>query len=438
MGASFHRYRKTTIDVVRPFLMASQDDNYFDSRQTRGEPLHAPKTLGDRGAKLLTDAQRTAKATSKQRPGWLLPKGEDSWLMKPPRIDEGEPLEEGDLRLKWFDKLPAGSIESFYQFTESFVARFVINTKAPKGIGSLLTLRKGKNESIRNYSKRYWETYNEVEECSEELVVVSYKLRLTLGERLWENLALNPPIDLQNLMSWVKLFAQLEDDTRAEKTEVIPNPRFDRGDDEIDKAMDEEEDLPLGTIHMIEGPNHPYLENRIRGEIRMIKQMHDVLSVQSPAKKSRLTVSESRSITFTRAYLERVQHPHIDPLVIQLRMNNYDVKRILVDTGSSIELHRMKGVASTLHQVIKFATPRGKVTMISTEAAMKEVQLIKEEREVLEDVGRDLEVKVVEDLICYELDEPSSNRFFFTGANLEERDRTELIHFLKSNIEVFA
>ena len=38
--------------------------------------------------------------------------------------------------------------------------------------------------------------YNEIEECSEELVVASYKLGLTLGERLWENLTFNPLIDL--------------------------------------------------------------------------------------------------------------------------------------------------------------------------------------------------------------------------------------------------
>ena len=46
--------------------------------------------------------------------------------------------------------------------------------------------------------------------------------------------------------------------------------------------------------------------------------------------------------------------------------------------------------------------------------------------------------KVVEDLIRYELDEPSLNRFFLTSANLEERERTKLIQFLKENIEVIA
>ena len=86
--------------------------------------------------------------------------------------------------MKWFDKLPARSIENFHQLIESFVALFVINTKALKNVGSRLTLRKDKNKSFRNYSKRYWETYNEIEECSKELVVASYKLGLTPRERL--------------------------------------------------------------------------------------------------------------------------------------------------------------------------------------------------------------------------------------------------------------
>ena len=61
----------------------------------------------------------------------------------------------GDLRLKWFDKLPARSIENFHQLIESFLTQFEINTGAQKGVGTLLTLKKGKNESIRNYNKRY-------------------------------------------------------------------------------------------------------------------------------------------------------------------------------------------------------------------------------------------------------------------------------------------
>ena len=83
-----------------------------------------------------------------------------------------------------------------------------------------MTLRKGKNESIRNYSKWYWEIYNEIEECSEELVVASYKLGLILRERLWKNLTLDPLTDLRDLMSRVKMFAQLEDDAKQAKKAI--------------------------------------------------------------------------------------------------------------------------------------------------------------------------------------------------------------------------
>ena len=38
---------------------------------------------------------------------------------------------------------------------------------------------------------------------------------------------------------------------------------------------------------------------------------------------------------------------------------------------------------------------------------MKEVQLVEEDNEVLEDVGKTLEANVIENLIRYELDEPA-------------------------------
>ena len=58
-----------------------------------------------------------------------------------------------------------------------------------------------------------------------------------------------------------------EDKPQAKKAKARPNLRFDRGDDDTERTMDEEEDLPLGAIHMIGAPHHQYLENKIRGEI---------------------------------------------------------------------------------------------------------------------------------------------------------------------------
>ena len=53
---------------------------------------------------------------------------------------------------------------------------------------------------------------------------------------------------------------------------------------------------------------------------------------------------------------------------------------------------------------------------------MQEVQLIEEEYKVPEDIGKDPEAKVLEELILFELDEPSSDRVFLTDGNLEKRE----------------
>ena len=127
---------------------------------------------------------------------------------------------------------------------------------------------------------------------------------------------------------------------QAEKAVAKPNPRFDQrdGDDEWEHNADEEEDQPLRTIHMISGPRDPDLKNRIKGEIWVLKQMYEVLSVYSLAKKPSKETTKSGSITFTKANLKRVQNPHSNPLVIHLRMNNYDVRRVLVDIESLVEV----------------------------------------------------------------------------------------------------
>ena len=65
--------------------------------------------------------------------------------------------------------------------------------------------------------------------------------------------------------------------TRADEVEVKPNTRFDRGNEEIEDAM--ERHLPLETSHMVGGPYHPDLVNKIRGKIHIVHQMHEVLVV---------------------------------------------------------------------------------------------------------------------------------------------------------------
>ena len=77
-----------------------------------------------------------------------------------------------------------------------------------------MTIKKGKNDRLNNRNKSFLELYNKINGCLEELVVVSYKLELMLKEKLWDDLMLEPLIDLYDLLSSVKKYARLEDDVR--------------------------------------------------------------------------------------------------------------------------------------------------------------------------------------------------------------------------------
>ncbi|GFS46105.1 hypothetical protein Acr_00g0100220 [Actinidia rufa] len=213
-------------------------------------------------------------------------------------------------------KINAGEIQppKFTMYNGYFPrAQFVINTKALEGMSSLLTLQKGKNETLRNYSKRYWEIYNEIEGCSEDLTAVSYKIGLTPSEKLYgrpdlververtssrerahSNGARRARKSAKNGLgrefqeSIYKLLAKFRDKPYYKKPfqmEEDPKKRNQQWKKDADNAL--EQDLPIRIIHMIGVPHDPELENRIWREIRIVKQMNKVFSVRPTAKNPR-------------------------------------------------------------------------------------------------------------------------------------------------------
>jgi hypothetical protein len=46
---------------------------------------------------------------------------------------------------------------------EAFVARFITNSRKRKEMDTLLTMKLEDNETIKDYSTRFWETYNDIE-----------------------------------------------------------------------------------------------------------------------------------------------------------------------------------------------------------------------------------------------------------------------------------
>ena len=61
---------------------------------------------------------------------------------------------------------------------EVFVGRFITNSWRSRGLDRLIVIRLGINESLKDYSARFWETYNDIDGCAEDTALQAFKLGL--------------------------------------------------------------------------------------------------------------------------------------------------------------------------------------------------------------------------------------------------------------------
>ena len=69
----------------------------------------------------------------------------------------------GPVAMRWFNDLKTNSIDSYKQLIQAFGSRFITNTRVPRPLSSLLSLSMHEGETLKAYSDRYWEMYNEME-----------------------------------------------------------------------------------------------------------------------------------------------------------------------------------------------------------------------------------------------------------------------------------
>ncbi|XP_058219380.1 uncharacterized protein LOC131329949 [Rhododendron vialii] len=277
------------------------------------------------------------------------------------------------------------------------------------------------------------------------------------------------------------------------------------------------------TIHVIHGPLNSEAARVLRAELYDATSSKRIMMVGPKPKRPKTDDGSKWTITFTEKDLNRIQLPHNDALVITLRIRTFNVRRILVDQGSSAEvmyyslfkdlklsdtdlhpsevpligfsrapvwplgmitlpiragsvvldmefvvvdvpspynaivrrtwLHKLKAIASTYHQVVRFIGANGRqedvyedqtaakrcyVNAVRSSKQTSRVNFIEvPEDPVLEDVGRPTDEKSKEDLVTFSIIEDGS-RFFLIGSSLSNSDKSETFDFLKRNIEVFA
>jgi hypothetical protein len=82
---------------------------------------------------------------------------------------------------------------------EAFVAHFITNSRKTREMDALLTMKLQDNETIKDYSTRFWETYNDIDGCGEEVAVRTFKLGLPPSTGLRQSLTKRPALTLGKL-----------------------------------------------------------------------------------------------------------------------------------------------------------------------------------------------------------------------------------------------
>ena len=161
------------------------------------------------------------------------------WHYKDPLMCRIFPSSLGEVALRWFNQLERGTIGSWSQMAEVFVGRFITNSRRSKGLDTLMVIRLGSNKLLKDYSARFWETYNDIDGCAEDTALQAFKLGLPPSTGLRQSLTKRPPTTLKKLMDRVERFVRVEEDggnTNAMLSEAPMQPPSSRSQGRTSQA----------------------------------------------------------------------------------------------------------------------------------------------------------------------------------------------------------
>ena len=106
----------------------------------------------------------------------------------------------GHVAMRWFNSLKTNSIDSYKQLTKAFGSRFITNSRVPRPLSSLLSLSMREGETLKAYSNRYWEMYNEMDGNYDNVTINTFKSGLPTEDCLRKSLTGKPVTSVRQLM----------------------------------------------------------------------------------------------------------------------------------------------------------------------------------------------------------------------------------------------
>ena len=94
--------------------------------------------------------------------------------------------------MRWFDGLGASSIDSFKELTRTFGSHFITCSRVPQPLDSLLSMTMREGETLKTYSDRYWEMFNEIDGDFDDVAIRTFKVSLPTKHGLRKSLTRKP------------------------------------------------------------------------------------------------------------------------------------------------------------------------------------------------------------------------------------------------------
>ena len=141
----------------------------------------------------------------------------------------------GMMAMRWFNGLKANSIDSFKKLTQSFGARFITCSKVPLPLRSLLSMSMRDGETLKAYSDKYWEMFNEIDGSYDDVATSTFKVGLPAEHDLRKSLTGKLVVSVRQLMVRIDKYRRIEEDQLQgkRKAKVIPQERRDFKSDRI-------------------------------------------------------------------------------------------------------------------------------------------------------------------------------------------------------------
>ena len=107
--------------------------------------------------------------------------------------------------------------------------RFITCSKVPQPLDSLLSMSMREGESVKAYSERYWEIFNEIDGDFNEVAIKTFKVGLPSEHGLRKSLTCKPVTSLCQFIDRVDKYKRIKDDQQQGKgkAKVIPQEKRD-------------------------------------------------------------------------------------------------------------------------------------------------------------------------------------------------------------------